>query len=99
MSIRFEWDPAKDLSNLRKHGLSFATALRAFADPLAVSLQDRIEGGERRWQTVGLVDGYLLIVVAHTLRMAQDTEVIRIISARRATRMERKSYENQSNPR
>ena len=47
--------------------------------------QDRIENGEHRWQTLGLVDGYLLILVAHTVRVDVDgTEVIRIISARRA---------------
>ena len=56
--------------------------------------QDRIEKGERRWQTLGLVDGYLLLLVAHTVRDDVDgTEVIRIISARRAEPKERKRYE------
>jgi uncharacterized DUF497 family protein len=48
MGFRFEWDPAKAASNLRKHGVSFDTAMRAFADPFAFTEQDRIEGGEQR---------------------------------------------------
>ena len=58
--------------------------------------QDRIEKGERRWQTLGLVDGYLLLLVAHTVRDDVDgTEVIRIISARRAEPKEMKHYEQE----
>ena len=67
MKTRFEWDPAKAETNLRKHRVSFEIAARAFADPFAVTEQDRIEGEEYRWQTVGLVDGHLLLLVAHTV--------------------------------
>jgi len=49
--IRFEWDEAKNLSNQRKHGVSFEDASEVFRDPLYVSLKDRIEDGEQRWQT------------------------------------------------
>lgn len=74
--------------------MSFETAIRAFADLFAVVDQDRIEHGEHRWQTLGIVDGYLLLLVAHTVRDDEDgTEVIRIISARRADPKERKRYE------
>jgi uncharacterized protein len=94
MEIRFEWDPAKAESNLRKHRVSFETATRVFADPFAVVEQDRIENGERRWQTLGTVEGYLLLLVAHTVRDDEaGTEVIRLISARRAEPKERKRYE------
>ena len=93
MIVRFEWDADKAASNLRKHGVSFQTALRAFTDPLALMVQDRVEGGERRWRTVGLVEGWLLLVVAHTVWDEIDGEVIRIISARRAEPRERKRYE------
>ena len=94
MTTRFEWDPAKAASNLRKHRVGFETALRVFADPFALAEQDRIEQGEYRWQTLGVVDGYLLLLVAHTVREDQDgTEVIRIISARRAEPKERRRYE------
>jgi len=94
MKTRFEWDAAKAQSNVRKHGVRFETASRVFLDPFAVVEQDRYENGEYRWQTLGLVDGCLLLLVAHTVRDAQDgAEVIRLISARRAEPKERKRYE------
>ena len=98
--IRFEWDETKNLSNRRKHGVSFEEACQVFLYPLYVSVQDRSEGGEPRWQTLGLVEGLLLLTVAHTVReeLEDDTlvEVIRIISARRATRKERRRYEEEN---
>ena len=94
--IRFEWDPAKAASNLRKHRVSFELAMRVFSDPFALSEQDRIEGGERRWQTLGMVEGIVLLLVAHTVRDEGDIDVIRIISARRADRLERRRYEQES---
>ncbi|WP_375612484.1 MULTISPECIES: BrnT family toxin [unclassified Bartonella] len=97
MKIRFEWDEAKAKSNLRKHRVSFEIAARVFADPFAMVKQDRIENGEYRWQTLGLVDGFLLLLVAHTVHDDKDgIEVIRIISARRANSKERKRYEEES---
>lgn len=94
MRIKFEWDSAKAESNLKKHRVGFETAIRAFADPFALVEQDRIEGSEYRWQTLGIVDGYLLLLVAHTIRDDEEgTEIIRIISARRAAPKERKHYE------
>ena len=99
MSQSFEWDPAKATSNERKHGVRFELAMRVFLDPLAVTRQDRIEGGERRWQTIGMVDGMLLLLVAHTVREDEDEdvgEVIRIVSARLATRKEKRDYEQEN---
>lgn len=94
MNTRFEWDPEKAKSNLKKHQVSFEIAARAFADPFALVEKDRIENGEHRWQTLGLVDGYLLLLVAHIVRNDKDgAELIRIISARRADPKERKRYE------
>ncbi len=85
---------AKAESNLKKHRVSFEAAIRAFADPFAMAEQDRIENGEYRWQTLGLVDAHLLLLVAHTvLDDKNGTEVIRIISARSADPKERKRYE------
>lgn len=90
-----EWDKSKADSNYRKHGVRFEVAARAFDDPLAVSIQDRSENGELRWQTLGRVDGFLLFLVAHTVRDDEDgSEVIRIISARRPTKQEKQRYEN-----
>jgi len=92
--IQFEWDDAKAKSNLAKHKVSFETALRVFADPMARAEQDRIDNGEERWQTIGMVDGHLLLLVAHTI-LIESVETIRIISARRADSRERKKYEQQ----
>ncbi len=93
--MNFTWDAQKATANVKKHGVSFELAVRIFADPFALSHQDRIENGECRWQTVGLVNGYLVLLVAHTLEENNDnkTEIIRIISARRADSKERKRYE------
>ena len=97
MTTRFEWDAAKAESNLRKHGVSFETAIRTFADPFALTEQDRIEEGEKRWQTIGIVEGYFLLLVAHTVKDenedGQMREIVRIISARRAESKERIRYE------
>ena len=100
MPTRFEWDPAKAAINLRKHAISFDIAIRAFADPFALTQQIRIENGEQRWQTLGIVEGHLLLLVVHTVRDdAEDgepIEVIRIISARAADRKERRRYEQET---
>ncbi len=90
----FSWDEAKNEINQRKHGISFAAARRVFDDPLHVTRQDRTENGEQRWQTVGLSGGIALLLVAHTWQdLVNGGEQIRIISARRATKLERKIYE------
>lgn len=93
MHIQFEWDEDKAQANLKKHHISFEVAARVFLDPLALSYQDRIENGEYRWQTFGMVDGCLLLLVAHTVRHDADSEIIRIISARKADKKEQKHYE------
>lgn len=94
--MRFEWDPAKASANKRKHGVTFETARYAFDDPDALVNHDRIEGGERRWQTLGMVGEVLLLLVAHTVRFEnEEDEVIRIISARRADRKEKQRYEKE----
>jgi uncharacterized DUF497 family protein len=93
MEINFEWDETKAFANLRKHHVGFDLAARVFLDPLAISYQDRIENGEQRWQTLGMVDGYLLLLVAHTVNVAEGEDLIRIISARKADKKERTYYE------
>ncbi|HXL23176.1 MAG TPA: BrnT family toxin [Candidatus Dormibacteraeota bacterium] len=91
--VLFEWDAAKAKGNERKHGVSFDDATLVFLDPYALIEQDRVEDGELRWQTLGLVGGVVLLLVAHTIRSDVDDEVIRIISARKATRKERQRYD------
>jgi uncharacterized DUF497 family protein len=81
--------------NVRKHGISFDLARRVFDDPDALVYQDRFEGGEYRWQTIGLVNGVTLLTVAHTVRDGSGTETIRIISARPAIRSERRRYDGE----
>ncbi|HCI6432838.1 BrnT family toxin [Klebsiella quasipneumoniae] len=94
MPMEFEWDANKALSNLRKHGVRFEEAVLVFDDPRHLSRQERFENGEYRWQTIGLVHGILVILVAHSIRFESGTEVIRIISARKADRKERNLYEH-----
>lgn len=94
MDTRFEWDTTKARSNLAKHEISFEIAALVFDDPYAIVEQDRIEGGEYRCLAVGKAIGSLLLAVVHTTR-DEDVEIIRIISARRAVRKERKAYERQ----
>ena len=99
MTSRFSWDPAKAESNRRKHGVDFEVALRVFDDPYALSAQDRVEDGEARWSTLGVVGGHLLLLVAHTIyeedEDGTEVEIIRIISARKADRAERRRYQDE----
>ena len=88
----FVWDETKNSSDRRKHMVSFETAQLVFDDPFHVSRQERIEGSEQRWQTLGLVHGMLLLLVVHTCKEANGEEIIRIISARKADKTERMIY-------
>ena len=94
MPMEFEWDANKAKSNLRKHGVRFEDAVLVFDDPQHLSRQDRYENGEYRWQTIGLVHGIVVILVAHRVQFESGHEVIRIISARKADRKERSRYEH-----
>ena len=88
------WEDRKSLANLKKHGVSFESARLVFDDPLHLSRQDRVVDGELRWQTIGMAGGAVLLLVAHTWRETEEGEEhIRIISARKATKTERKVYE------
>ena len=91
--VWFEWDEAKAKTNERKHGVRFDDAMLVFADPYALTEQDRIVDGELRWQTMGLAGGVVLLLVAHTIRDEGTDEVIRIISARKAATKECKYYD------
>lgn len=87
--MEFEWDVTKARSNQRKHGIRFEEAVSVFEDPYHLSIQDRFENGEYRWQTIGLMYGIVIILVAHTIRFESGHEIIRIISARKADKKER----------
>jgi uncharacterized DUF497 family protein len=93
MSLQFTWDPQKAASNLRKHKVGFPEAATAFADPLSLSISDPDHSvGEERFVLIGQSERRRLVVVAHVER----GDLIRIISARPATRRERKTYEEEA---
>jgi uncharacterized DUF497 family protein len=89
--LRFEWDPAKAASNRRKHGVSFEEAQTVFADEHALLLDDPDHSAaEERFILLGLSAAARVLVVVHCYRVRED--VIRLISARRASRHERARY-------
>jgi uncharacterized DUF497 family protein len=88
--MRFEWDPRKAAANRRKHGISFEEATTALRDDLALTGRDPDHStGELRYITFGVSSQGRLLVVSHTERGG----LVRIISARTATKSERKIYE------
>ena len=95
--MRFEWDAEKNRRNCAKHRVSFEVAQRVFDDPWVLTRQERIVEGEQRWLAIGMVPrttgGFALLVVAHATSEEGGEEVVRLISARRASSKERKVYE------
>ena len=88
--MQFAWDPKKAASNMRDHKVTFEEASSVFGDSLAVTFDDPDHSeGESRVLTFGLSEQGRLLVISHTERRG----VVRIISARRATRAERRIYE------
>lgn len=87
--MTFEWDETKNRTNIEKHGLSFETASRIFEGPVLTAIDDRFEYGEVRRNSIGAIEGVLVIAVTHTDREGRT----RLISARPAKRAERNTYE------
>ena len=93
MALSFEWDKNKAKSNLVKHGVSFEEASTVFGDPLSLTVPDPSHSqAEDRFIILGHSHQRKLLVVVHTER----GDNIRVISARRASRKERKTYEESS---
>jgi uncharacterized DUF497 family protein len=101
--MRFDWDEDKNRINTAKHGVSFELASLVFEDPFLKTVPDSFEE-EARWRTFGMVEGSVIVLVVIHTWIEEDVqvheegeegreEVVRIISARRATRQERESYE------
>jgi len=91
--VNFEWDPGKARKNRRKHRISFQEAATVFGDPLAVTYPDPDHSlSEQRFITVGMSSTGRVLMVAHVDR----DENVRIVSARRTTQRERKSYEEEN---
>lgn len=87
--MEYEWDPNKATTNLQKHGISFADAVAVFSDGFALTVADDF-ADEERFIILGMDAFGRLVVIVYTWRGEQT---IRIISARKATRHERKQYE------
>ena len=89
----FEWDNRKAKENKKKHGVSFEEAQTVFYDEWAILVEDEgaADDGENRFILLGMSLGAKTLVVCHCYR--EDDEVIRLISARRATKSERRDYE------
>jgi len=89
--IKFEWDPAKDLINIKKHGVSFEEAQYVFYDENAVQFYDESNSEwEDRFLMLGLSNAARVLLVCHCER--KQGQIIRIISARKATKNERRYY-------
>jgi|SRR5882724_7025146 len=85
--MKYEWDEAKRLSNIQKHGIDFVDIEDAFTGETVTALDDRFDYGETRFATLGWING-VVVMIAHT----ETDDVIRIISARKATTNEEAYY-------
>lgn len=97
MRYTFEWDPGKANANLRKHKVSFDQAAEVLGDPLAASIRDEKHSGlEERWVTMGKdAKGKFLLLVHTFVEVSAEEVVVRIISARKCTKLEVRQYEEQ----
>lgn len=89
MHMEVVWDPTKAASNRKKHGVSFEEAATALLDPLALAREDEDSSDEPRWVLIGMSSHPRLLTVVYALR---GEEIIRLISARKATRKECEYY-------
>ena len=90
-TLKFEWDPNKNETNIKKHGLSFETAKEVFYDELAILFDDPDHSDdEERFLIIGETKTEQICIVSHCYRDSEN--IIRIISARRATKMEQRAY-------
>src|SRR5579875_751173 len=95
MALEFEWDPAKELKNIRKNGISFTTAREVFSDPNQFVSENYEDDFEQRYQIIGMTQGLVLLLVVFVDRSADSREVVRIIQARKAEAFEVSLYEDQ----
>jgi uncharacterized protein len=86
--MKFEWDKSKNQQNIQKHGISFEEATEIFDGVVFTSIDERYDYEEIREISIGSIQGVVIITVAHTDRNGK----IRLISARKATPKERKTY-------
>ena len=95
MDLVFEWHERKARVNVQKHGISFEEAKTVFADPLLLTYPDELHSeNEDRYISIGRSARGQTLLVVHTEMEAGRKHVLRIISSRKATNLERKAYEN-----
>ena len=87
--MKFQWDEHKNMANIQKHGIDFRDAVYVFSDHLALSIPDQFAESEERWLLLGMNLKQQVLLVVHTYR---EDDVIRIISARKATQREKSTY-------
>ena len=88
--MQFEWDETKNLTNIRKHGIDFADVPPMFEEEMLSRLDNRIDYGEERWVGIGFLQRGVAVVVW----TERHQDIIRIISARKANRYERRQFES-----
>jgi len=98
LRYKFDWDPAKEAGNFRKHKVAFRQAATVFRDPNQLSIYDEEHSEfEDRWITIGIDSTGVLRVVVHTFeQISENLCEIRIISARKATKREARQYKEKS---
>jgi len=93
-SMKFEWDSEKEKANISKHGIDFEQASYVFSDPFSLNKYDNGHSfAEDRWILLGKSMKEVILVVVHTFRNDDNIECVRIISARKATNNESRSYQ------
>ena len=91
--MKFEWDKYKEKTNIQRHGITFEEASYVFADPFALNKYgSRHSEDEDRWILLGKTLNEIILVVVHTFRYYDGNELVRIISARKATKREKQAY-------
>ncbi len=92
--MKFEWDQKKEALNIQKHGVTFEQVSYVFADPYALNKYDKEHSiDEDRWLLLGKSINEIILVVVHTFQDRDGLEIVRIISARKATKNEIKQYQ------
>ena len=92
--MKFEWDSGKEKVNIEKHGINFEQASYVFADPHALNRYDDEHSIEEdRWVLLGRSLNEIILVVVHTFKNDDNIEYVRIISARKASKIEQHSYQ------
>jgi len=89
----FDWDERKLRKNLKEHGIHFDDATLVFEDPYRITEEDSVVDGEKRWRTVGIAFDVTVLLVVHLEEDFDGDILVRMISARKATKGESDDYD------